>query len=294
MQRRLLWFAIVALPLAGAYVLYSHRAQRATPIRAENGAGAAPSTARTSFDHSDFERLLQQYVDDEGWVDYAGLKRDRAALDAYLARLATAQPDSLARGDRLALYINAYNAFTLADVLDTVYGKAAGVKEVSGFFDRKRHPIGGEELTLDEIESQGRNLGDPRIHFAVVCASTSCPKLQRFAYTGAQLDQQLDRATREFLADPNRGLRVDAKKGSLYLSSIFKWYAGDFTGAQSGVSRLLARTKAVVSGSEITGYVRAYAPPEAQRFLDAGSPSVHYLDYDWSLNSQENHPNAGK
>ncbi|MCI0404355.1 MAG: DUF547 domain-containing protein [Acidobacteria bacterium] len=290
MLNRLFWALTMSLVMAGAYVL-SRRTQ-SPQMQAEAGPGAAPRAVRESFDHSDFERLLEQYVDEEGWVDYAALKRERTELDAYIERLAAARPDSLAKDERLALYINAYNAFTLADALDTVYGKAVGVKEVSGFFNGKRHAFGGEELTLDEIESRGRNLGDPRIHFAVVCASTSCPKLQRFAYTGAQLDQQLDRATREFLADPARGLRVDAGRDRVYLSSIFKWYAGDFTGAQSGASRLLARTKAVVSGGEITGYVRAYAPPEAQLFLDAGSPGVHYLDYDWTLNSQENHEQA--
>ncbi len=291
MRRRLSWTLAISLLLAGAYWL-SQRTQSPS-MQAE--AGTPPPALRQSFDHSDFERLLQQYVNEQGWVDYAGLARGRAALDAYLARLASVRPDSLESNDRLALYINAYNAFTLADVLDTVYGKAVGVKEVPGFFNGKTHPFAGEELTLDEIEGRGRNLGDPRIHFAVVCASTSCPKLQRFAYAGLQLDQQLDHVTREFLADPARGLLVDAGRHRVHLSSIFKWYAGDFTGAQSGASRLLARTKAVVSGGEITAYVRTYAPPEAQRFLEAGAPAVHYLDYDWSLNSQENHARpAGK
>lgn len=292
MRNRFLKALVIFLILAGAYMLYSRREQ--SPQGSEVGRGAAPPVPQESFDHSDLEQVLQQHVNDEGWVDYAGLKRNRIALDAYLAKLATVRPDSLTRDERLALYINAYNAFTLADVLATVYGKAAGVKKVAGFFDGRRHRMGGESLTLDEIETRGRDLGDPRIHFAAVCASTSCPKLQRSAYTGAMLDQQLERAARDFLADGARGLRMEAARDRIYLSSIFKWYAGDFTGAHSGASRLLARTKAVVSGREIIGYVRAYAPPETQHFLDADSPSVHYLDYDWSLNSQENHPSAAE
>lgn len=292
-RSRLAWGPIISLILASAYLLW----QRTPTPQARTEAGSSgtdPQAVGNSFDHSDFERLLRQSVSEEGWVDYAGLKRNRAALDAYLARLATAHPVSLSNDEQLALYINAYNAFTLADVLDRVYGKAAGVRQVSGFFDGTRHLLGGKELTLDEIEARGRNLGDPRIHFAVVCASTSCPKLQRFAYTGAQLDQQLDRAARQFLADPARGLRIDRGHNRIYLSSIFKWYAGDFTGARSAASRLVARTKATISGSEIIGHIRTYAPPDAQRFLEAASPSVHYLDYDWSLNSQEHHPNVAK
>lgn len=242
------------------------------------------------FENRDFGRLLERYVDSNGWVDYRGLAADRNDLDAYLARLGSANTGSLANdAERLAFWINAYNAFTLADALDSVYGKVRGVKDVSGFFNGKRHRVAGEELALDDIESRGRKLGDPRIHFAIVCASTSCPKLQRFAYTGAELDAQLERVTREFLADPARGLRVDRERKRIYLSPIFKWYAGDFTGETSGAGRLLALGRAVVSGGDQLGYARRYAPAEAARFIDEARPSVHYLDYDWMLNSQENH-----
>jgi len=246
-------------------------------------------SAIIGFDHGALDGLLTTFVNDEGWVDYAGLQRERAKLDAYLATLGTAAPRSFGNdNERLAFWINAYNAFTLADVLDDVYQKAKGVKEVSGFFDKKRHRIAGADLTLDETEKRGRDLKDARIHFAVICASTSCPKLQRFAYTGATLDEQLTRISREFLSDPARGLKVDRGKNAVHISSIFKWYAGDFTGSSS----LLARVKAEVSGGEILEYVKKYASEEAVKFINESKPAVKYLDYDWSLNAQETHPKA--
>ncbi len=108
----------------------------------------------------------------------------------------------------------------------------------------------------------------------MICASTSCPKLQRFVYTGAALEEQLTRISREFLGDPARGLKVDRGKNAVHLSSIFKWYAGDFTGSSS----LLARVKAEVSGGEILEYVKKDAPEEAVKFINETKPTVKYLD----------------
>lgn len=239
-----------------------------------------------AFNHGAFDQVLSADVNDQGWVDYAGLQSNRTALDTYRKTLATASPQGFSNeAERLAFWINAYNAHTLADVLDDVYKKAKGVKEVNGFFDQKKHRVAGEDLTLNEIEKHGRDLKDPRLHFAVVCASTSCPKLQRFAFTGPQLEEQLTKIAHDFLADPSRGMRVDKDRGEVNLSSIFKWYAGDFTMS----SPVLARVRAEVSGSEVLEYVKKYAPADAVQFITAENPRVKYLDYDWSLNAQENH-----
>jgi hypothetical protein len=188
-------------------------------------------------------------VNDDGWVDYAGLKRERDKLDAYLVKVAIASPQSFPTDqERLAFWIDAYNAFTLADVLDHVYGKFKSVQSAPGFFDKNRHRVGGASMTLDDIEQRARSFGDPRVHFALVCASTSCPKLRRFAYTRNDLDEQLNRAARDFLADPTRGLRLDRERNEIFLSSIFKWYAGDFTMASSKAERAVALAKAYISG----------------------------------------------
>ncbi|MFN0121489.1 MAG: DUF547 domain-containing protein [Blastocatellia bacterium] len=257
-------------------------------------APAAPEKPKTAvaatpaFDHAALDQLLAARVNNGGWVDYKGLRADRAKLDAYLNTLATADPAAMAGdAERLAFWINAYNGFTLADALDEIHGKRAGVKGIDEtFFRGKKHRVAGQELTLDQIERNGRDLKDPRIHFAVVCASASCPKLQSFAYTGAQLHEQLDNAAREFLADTARGMRLDRERRRVILSPIFKWYAADFTGGAA----LLARAKAQLSGGEILEYVRKYAAADDAQFIAERNPTVDYLEYDWSLNAQETHP----
>ncbi len=260
---------------------------------------ATPETqmtdARPVLDVTDYDRLLRTYVTEEGWVDYAGLARERVVLNRFLAQLANVSPSgSKDSSERLAFWINAYNACTLADVLDAVYGKHKSVRQVSGFFDGKHHAVAGEKLTLDEIEKRGRELHDPRIHFAIVCASASCPKLERFAYTGESLNVQLDQVARQFLADPNRGLRFDPKKNELHVSPIFKWYAGDFTGSASIAGSLWARARATVSGGELLAFIARYAPPEIARRIKENRPPLHYFSYDWSLNSLDFHAPGAK
>jgi hypothetical protein len=253
------------------------------------------ATQPEGVDTSGYDRLLHTYVAVDGWVDYAGLTRERSVLNGFLGELGKASPSKVkSKEKRLAFWINAYNAFTLADALDTVYGKHESVRQVGGFFDGRKHMVAGEQLTLDEIEKRGRDLHDPRIHFAIVCASTSCPKLQRFAYSGEKLDSQLDQASREFLADPHRGLRFDAKSNELYVSPIFEWYAGDFTGASGGAGGLWARVKATVSGNELLNFIARYAPPEVSKQIQENPPSLHYFDYDWSLNSLDTHAPGSK
>jgi hypothetical protein len=199
---------LVPIGLALMIALLSVACSKSAP---EPTTTSPAQSAQPAFDHQPLDALLAQYVDKEGWVDYAGLKNERAKLDQYLATLASAKPQDFPNEtERLAFWINSYNAFTLADVLDDVYGKAKSVKDVKGFFDQKKHQIASQQLTLDEIEKRGRDLNDPRIHFAVNCASASCPKLQQFAYTGTQLDYQLTKAAREFLGDSGRGMNYDA------------------------------------------------------------------------------------
>ncbi len=257
-------------------------------------AGGARAMGAGTFDHGRLNELLTAYVNDGGWVDYTALEKDRAKLEAYLNTLAAATPKSFANDDeRLAFWINAYNAFTLQDVLESVYRKAKGVREVPGFFDGKNHSIAGESLTLDQIETRARKFRDPRIHFTLVCASTSCPKLQRYAYQGAQLGEQLARVTQEFLADSERGMKIDAGRNKVFISSLFKWYAGDFTGAGNRFSRAFAIVKAyLTNGRSVISYVKKHAPAEKARYLQEKRPKLGYLAYDWSLNSQEGRGNA--
>jgi hypothetical protein len=288
MKISLLWL-LVSLLIGMAVIGLS-------PTRSsKQGAGDASGNSGRGLSHAAFQHLLEQYVDSNGWVDYDGLSRDRAKLNEYLQQLATAQPESFStEHDRLAFWINSYNAYTLASVLDRVHGRVKGVRDAAGFFDKDRHPVAGEQLTLDQIEEHARSFHDPRVHFALVCASTSCPKLQRFAYAGSDLDAQLREAMQDFLANSSKGLRMDTEHNRIYLSPIFKWYAGDFTGSPSGAGQFFARAKAYMSGGNVLQYVKQHVPDDVNRYINGKHPSVEYFDYDWSLNSQQNHSSNNK
>ena len=231
---------------------------------------AAPHVGAEPYvDHGAWDVLVRAHVNSEGVVDYAALGQRRATLEAYLATLADADVASLSRDEQLAFWINAYNACVVKGVLDRYPIKS--VKEVKGFFDTIRYQVGGRLLTLNEIEANGRALGDWRLHFAVVCASSSCPFLRNEAYVPARLDAQLSDQVRRFLADASRGLRVDG--GVLWVSKIFKWYAKDVV----PTGPMTAKTLIPV----ITPYLalvlaQALAPQQL---------TLKFMDYDWSLNA---------
>ncbi len=206
-------------------------------------------------------------------MDYPGLARDRALLDRYLAHLASADTAGESRAEQLAFWINAYNAGTLAAVLDhgiprsvQDVGKVAGIP--TGAFFRSRFRVAGREISLDQIEHQvlrGR-FREPRIHFAIVCASRSCPLLASRPYRADSLDSQLDAAARAFLLDPTRN-RVPDADGALRVSRIFRWFRGDFEAA---------------SGS-LPAFLRRHLPPERAARVPEGA-RIRFLPYDWSLN----------
>ncbi|MDP3703578.1 MAG: DUF547 domain-containing protein, partial [Candidatus Omnitrophota bacterium] len=152
----------------------------------------------------------------------------------------------------------------------------ASVKEVKGFFDRLRYRVAGRDLTLNEIEGEGRALGDWRIHFAVVCASSSCPLLRAEAYAADRLKAQLAEQTRQFLNDPKRGLRIE--DGTVWASKIFDWYATDFLPTKEvGLFRRLPPEK-------LLGVLSAYYKSDVAS--PRGRLELKFMDYDWSLNAQ--------
>jgi hypothetical protein len=212
--------------------------------------------------HARWTDLLQRYVH-AGEVDYAGLKKDEGKLDAYLGELASVKRDEfdgLSRSAQLAFRINAYNAYAVRLILD--HYPVGSIREI-GFlpgaaFRSSFIPHLGASVSLDEVEAALRQASDPRIHFAIVCASKSCPELRAEAYRGTDLDRQLDDATQRFLRDRSKN-RVEG--GTLYLSSIFKWYRDDFTRAAGSL-------EAYVAGHGLRG------------------DRIEFLDYDWSLNGK--------
>lgn len=219
-------------------------------------------------DHQILAQLLTKY-NQNGHVDYAGFKREETRLDAYLEDLAKIDPDSLARDERFAFYVNAYNAWTIKLILSG-YPGVESIKELGSFFKspwkRKFVKLGNGTISLDNIEHDilRPDFKDPRIHFAVNCAAKGCPPLYAEPFTGSRLDDQLNTATKHFINNP-RFNRLE--KNRLYVSSIFKWYSEDFN-------------------DDTIGYFEQYASPELKDAIIArrSSLEIAYLDYDWSLN----------
>jgi len=233
--------------------------------------------SRFDHEHRSWTAILAQYVRD-GSVDYRGLAdHGQPALNAYLGALSAASPaqSGWTREERLAFWINAYNAFTIRLILD--HYPLPSIRSI-GFlplaaFRTKFIPLGAGRtpMSLNVIENEilRKQFQDARMHFAIVCASKSCPALRSEAYRSSVIDQQLDAAAREFLDDPSK-IRWDPASRTLYLSSIFKWFRDDFERA--------GRTLPAFVG----GYVRQ---PDAAA-LDSGRVRVVFLDYDWALNGR--------
>jgi hypothetical protein len=197
----------------------------------------------------------------------------RAELDGYLAALATVELASLAPSELEALLINAYNAYTVQSILD--HPGVSSIREIAGVWTSATHSVGGFELTLDAIEHSLLRpfFRDPRIHFAVNCASTSCAPLPSWAFTGERLEAQLEERAHAFLGSPDQA-RMDGE--TLLLSRYFDWYGDDFVASDWSPR-----------ADTIAAFVGRYAPPELAVAIAAagGDPPLRFLDYDWSLNA---------
>ena len=232
-----------------------------------------------AIDHATYDKLLQTYVDERGNVNYAAWQAsaaDRRALDAYLRSLSSVDTSARSsRSARLAYWINAYNAVTIQGILREYPTSSIRNHTAKLFGYNIWHDLllysGGNVYSLDTIEHKIlRPAREPRIHFAIVCASKSCPRLLNRAYTAEKLEEQLAENTRDFFAQRSN-FQYDAERGTMQLSSILKWFAEDFGDSEA------ARLKAIAP----------YLPtPAARRAAEVGKVSLSYLDYDWSLNEQ--------
>lgn len=229
---------------------------------------ASPALSAERVYHSLYGELLQKYVK-KGVVDYQGFKREEAGLDNYLAVLEKTDTKALFPDEQFAFYVNAYNAWTIKLIL----GAYPGIKSIKelvtpfrGQWKRKIARIDGDLLTLDNIEHDilRPRFKDPRIHFAVNCASKGCPPLLSEPYRRDVLDRQLTEVTEAFINDPSYN-RFEGN--TLYVSSIFKWYSEDFK-------------------EGIVEFFKQYARGELRDKVQGNQKKikVEYLDYDWSLN----------
>ena len=205
-----------------------------------------------------------------GGFDYRGTTgQDRKRLAAYLANVADARPGEMSADEKKAFYVNAYNAMAIGIVLDRYPVKS--IRDVEGAFTKIRRRIGGQELSLDDVENRLREFKDARIHFAIVCVSESCPPLAPAAYRPEAISADLDRQGRAFVNDPKRNV-IDRAKGRLVLSKIFDWNRKEFERDAGSLAKYVAR---YVNGRETASWLASNAVP---------APA--FLDYDWSLNQR--------
>lgn len=202
-----------------------------------------------------------------GFVDYDGIRAD-PAFGSFVTGLANASSADLdERNTRLAFLINAYNALAIRGILDG-YSPASMLGRYT-FFKRREYELLGETTTLEDLEhGQLLPLGEPRVHFAIVCASLSCPRLANRPYAPAELDAQLEAATRAFANDGTRN-RYDVNRKVAFLSGIFDRYRADFIEAAGSTQKFLAR------------YV---SDPAASELLARDGFDIRFVDYDWDLN----------
>lgn len=237
--------------------------------------------------YADWTALLEAHVilvdhGDASSVDYGALKRDPARLDVItgaFSAVTKSQYDGWSKARREAFLINAYNAFTVKLIVDH-YPGIGSIKDIGGWLTSPWKidffTLLGHKTQLDAVEAMLRKPGafdDPRIHFAINCASIGCPMLRPEAYTADQLDAQLDDQTRRFLSDHGRNRYAD---GRLQVSKIFDWYADDFSHGWHGVTSV--KQFLAAHAADLT------AEPSAQAHIRAQQVPVDFLDYDWKLN----------
>ena len=179
----------------------------------------------TTFDHDRFNDLLQKHVSSEGHVNYKNIKAERAILTSYIRSLGKNIPNNnWSKEEKLAYWINAYNAMTIDLILR--HYPVSSIKDIKDPWKQRFWQLGDKWYNLDEIEHQIiRKMNEPRIHFALVCAAVSCPKLYNKAFTASTLEEDLTKLTREFLADTSKN---NISKNNLKLSKIFSWFTKDF------------------------------------------------------------------
>ena len=273
--------SVVIAPLLCSSLLFSQTSVAAEAMSVE--------TQTESALHQQWHALVSQHVKsinhgNSSAVDYAAMKKQRAQLQSYLELLSNISQthfDAWDKATQLAMLINAYNAWTVELIL-TKYPDIESIKDLGGFFsspwDKSFIPLLGKTRSLNDIEHKlirgSDRYNDPRIHFAVNCASIGCPALLEEAYTGAKLEQQLDAQTKRFLADTSRNY---AKGDTVYLSAIFKWYGDDFTQGFAGADSVEAFLLLYPNALTLNG---AQQDAANKQQLD-----IDFLDYNWSLNA---------
>ncbi len=258
---------------------------------------ALSGAAAAAPDYGAYAAVLETYVDEAGWVDYARLKEHAGSLEKALEVFATTSPDAYASWDepaQTAFWLNAYNAYTLKAIVEhypiqsrllrSVIYPDNSIRQIPGVWKSLEWEVLGDRKTLDAIEHEilRQDFDEPRIHAALVCAAISCPPLRTEPFTGAELDAQLADQMRHWLRQPGK-FAIDREAGRVYLSKIFQWFAADFESQYGDVAPFSDRGD---KEGAVLHAVSLYLPEEQAEYLRTGEYRVRYLDYDWTLNDQ--------
>jgi len=233
------------------------------PILIFSGLVISANPAESKIDHSEWNTLLNKYVNTDGMVEYAGFISEKAKLQAYLDMLGQNKPnDSWADNEKLTYWINAYNAFTI-DLITRNY-PLKSIMDIEKAWDIKFIKIGGKTYSLNEIEHEiiRKEFNEPRIHFALVCAAVSCPPLLNEAYDPAKLEAQLQDQIIKFINNPDKN---KIESGSTKVSQIFNWFKDDFT-----------------KEGTVQDYLNKYSTTKLN-----SKAKIEFLDYSWDLNDQK-------
>lgn len=269
-------------------------------ITFSNEIGSSFTERASEFNHMHqiYDSLLKKYVHDAR-VDYGGFISSSEQFNSYLQQLGSVNEKdylSWSREEKLAYWINAYNAFTIKAIIDhypikSKFGLSGmiypenSIRQINGVWDKLRFLAAGETVTLDEIEHEilRKEFDEPRIHFAIVCASVGCPDLLSEAYRADKIDSQLESQAAKFINNETKGTRIDSH--DVKLSKIFKWFGEDFIDEYGSTELFQGRS---TKERAVLNFVRKYITSQTKRFfLESNHFKISYLDYDWSLNEYE-------
>ncbi len=213
-----------------------------------------------NFDYKNYDMFLQKYVSKKGNVSYDKIKSNKSDLEEVIAQFEKTQPsDKWSKNEKIAYYINAYNVYTLKVVIDNYPTKS--IKDISGAWDKKIVPNGSARISLGDLENKIlRKMDEPRIHFAINCASFSCPNLINDAFLPQTLDKQMETATKAFINDKTKN---SISEKEIKISEIFNWYGGDF------------KTKKTT----LIDYLNKYSVIKIDN-----KAKIKFADYNWGLN----------
>ncbi len=213
-----------------------------------------------NVDYKNYASFLKKYVSNSGNVNYDKIKTNKSELETIVNQFTEAKPsDKWSKNEKMAYYINIYNVFTIKAIIDNYPTKS--IKDISNVWDKKTISQGKILYSLSEIENKIlRKMGDSRIHFAINCASYSCPKLENEVFVSEKLEKQLEKATNEFVNDKSKNT-ISEKE--IKISNIFDWYSGDFKD----------------DAGSVIDFLNKYSITKIDK-----KAKTKYLDYNWSLN----------